>query len=241
MVLLDREAVCMSNETDCYSLGPVGPKMTMKPDGVLMSGMSYKLHERTSSAPPASGMSGGSETPSLAEIDAANVVAMHAASDAALPEAVARGRARGFQPTTVFENRKPALRMTLANPTEVGRSHDDGGKAFGRGRLMRADNISTGGSAATGNESGLSQVAASPGRGTPVGGMRPNRPIGASESQLLPSCFDIFSDLSEREEAELEGLKQREQLRAVQAKRKELERLRRAESDQYAPASSPAS
>ncbi len=108
---------------------------------------------------------------------------------------------------------------------------------------MRADNISTGGSAATGNESGLSQVAASPGRGTQVGGMRPSqsRPIGANESQFLPGCFDIFSDLSEREEQELEGLKQREQLRAVQAKRKELERLRRMETDQYVPTSSPAS
>ncbi len=86
------------NETDCYSLGPVGPKMTMKPDGVLLSGMSYKLHERTSSAPPMSGMSGGSETPSLAEFEAANLVAAGAASAAAIPEAVVRGRT--LQPAT---------------------------------------------------------------------------------------------------------------------------------------------
>ena len=38
----------VSKETACTSLGPVGPKMTMKPDGVLMSGMSYKFHEGAS-------------------------------------------------------------------------------------------------------------------------------------------------------------------------------------------------
>ena len=100
--------------------------------------------QRNGSAPPASG---GSETPSLAGMDAANPAA-EAASAAASPGAVARERARGFQPATVFENRRPAgLRLALANPalanpTAVGRSHDDGSKSSGRGRLMRADNIS---------------------------------------------------------------------------------------------------
>ena len=55
--LTDKQFV--SKEINCSSLGPVGAKM--KPDGVLMSGISYKLQEgaRNSSAPPASG---GSET-----------------------------------------------------------------------------------------------------------------------------------------------------------------------------------
>ncbi len=95
-----------------------------------MSGMSYKLHERTSSAPPASG---GSDTPSLAEMEAANVaaddaanVAAEAANVVASPEAVARERARGFQPTTVFENRRPAgLRLALAKPS-LSKPHSDG-------------------------------------------------------------------------------------------------------------------
>ncbi len=95
--------------------------------------------QRNGSAPPASG---GSETPSLAGMDAANPAA-EAASAAASPGAVARERARGFQPATVFENRRPAgLRLALANPAEVGSSHDGGAKAQGRGRLMRADNVS---------------------------------------------------------------------------------------------------
>ncbi len=121
-----------SIETDRTERGPVGATMAerkeLKPDGVLMSGMSYKLRERTNSAPPASGMSGGSETPSLAGMDSANFAAV-AAIDAASPGAVAQ-RARGFQPATAFENRRPAsLRLALANPTEVGRSHD-AGKSF---------------------------------------------------------------------------------------------------------------
>ena len=45
-----------------------------------------------------SGMSGGSETPSLAEFEAANLVAAGAASAAAIPEAVVRGRT--LQPAT---------------------------------------------------------------------------------------------------------------------------------------------
>ena len=69
--------------------------------------------------------------------------------------------------------------------------------------------------------------------------MRPSqtRPIGANESQSQQMNFDIFSQLSAREEQELEDLRQREQLRVVQAKRKELERLRRAETGPYVPTS----
>ena len=150
------EKQLVSKEINCSSLGPVGAKM--KPDGVLMSGISYKLQEgaRNSSAPPASG---GSETPSLTALDSAEAAIAaaspraeaaiaaasprpEAASAAASPGAVAQ-RARGFQPATVFENRRPAsLRLALANPTEAGRSHDAGEKASGRGRLMRADNVS---------------------------------------------------------------------------------------------------
>ncbi len=125
------EKRCVSNETDCYSLGPVGPKM--RPDGTLpVSGMTFKLRPeperqaRQASAPPTSG---GSETPSLAELDAANL--------AAAPAAVARGR--GFQPQTAFESRRPSgLRLTL-NPTGVGK----GGQSFDEiQRSMRADNLS---------------------------------------------------------------------------------------------------
>ena len=132
---------CLSKEKYCTERGPVGTTMEpVKPGGVLSSGVSYKLQDgaqRNSSAPPASG---GSETPSLAGMDSANLAAV-AAIDAASPGAVAQ-RARGFQPQAVFDNRRPALRLALANPAERGRSHDDGGKAEGRGRLMRADNVS---------------------------------------------------------------------------------------------------
>ena len=109
----------------------------------LTSGLSYKLQEgaRNSSAPPESRPASG--TPSLTALDPAE-----AASGAVSPGAVVHSpgavahRARGFQPQTVFDNRRPALRLALANPRELGSSHDGGAKAQGRGRLMRADDVS---------------------------------------------------------------------------------------------------
>ena len=132
-------------ETNC-SLEPVGIEMTSNEGGgasSLTSGLSYKLQQdggRNSSEPPEERPASG--TPSLAALDS------ETASGAVSPGAVAHSpgavahRARGFQPQTVFDNRRPALRLALANPTEQGRSHDAGEKASGRGRLMRADNVS---------------------------------------------------------------------------------------------------
>ena len=94
----------------------------------LTSGLSYELQQdggRNSSAPPESRPASG--TPSLTALDPAE-----AAGGAVSPGAVAH-RARGFQPQTVFDNRRPALRLALANPRELGSSHDG---------LMRADDVS---------------------------------------------------------------------------------------------------
>ena len=101
---------------------------------------------------------------------------------------------------------------------------------------MRANDLSTGGSAA-GNEFGLSRhvAAASPRRigGTPLGGMDANF---TGLWQPPPTCFDIHSErmstgmLSEGEEIELRRLTDWEQLKIVEQKRKELERLRKAKS-----------
>ena len=135
----------MSKEINCSSLGPAGIEMTSNGGGAssLTSGLSYKLQEgaRNSSAPPESRPASG--TPSLTALDPAE-----AASGAVSPGAVVHSpgavahRARGFQPQTVFDNRRPALRLALANPRELGSSHDGGAKAQGRGRLMRADDVS---------------------------------------------------------------------------------------------------
>ncbi len=145
-IYLTESQFVSKKETNC-SLEPVGIEMTSNEGGgasSLTSGLSYKLQQdggRSSSVPPESRPASG--TPSLAAL------VSETASGAVSPGAVAHSpgavaqRARGFQPQTVFGNRRPALRLALANPTEQGRSHDAGGKAEGRGRLMRADNVST--------------------------------------------------------------------------------------------------
>ena len=137
-IYLTESQFVSKQETNC-SLEPVGIEMTSNEGGrasSLTSGLSYRLQQdggRTSSEPPEERPASG--TPSLAALDS------ETASGPVSPGAVAQ-RARGFQPQTVFDNRRPALRLALANPTEQGRSHDAGGKAEGRGRLMRADNVS---------------------------------------------------------------------------------------------------
>ena len=145
-IYLTESQFVSKQETNC-SLEPVGIEMTSHEGGrasSLTSGLSYKLQQdggRSSSVPPESRPASGA--PGLAALDS------ETASGAVSPGAVAHSpgavaqRARGFQPQTVFGNRRPALRLALANPTEQGRSHDAGGKAEGRGRLMRADDVST--------------------------------------------------------------------------------------------------
>ena len=136
------ETQCLSKEKYCIG-GPVGATMEpVKPDGAgrsssLTSGLSYRLLPkggRTSSKPPEEQSSG---TPSLAAMES------ETASGAVSPGAMAQ-RQRGFQPQTVFANRRPAPRVALANPAERGRSRDDGENAEERGRQMRASNITRG-------------------------------------------------------------------------------------------------
>ena len=133
-------------EKYCVS-GPVGATMEpVKPDGArrsssltgrCQSGLTFSLQQkggRTSSKPPEEQSSG---TPSLAAMES------ETASGAVSPGAMAQ-RQRGFQPQTVFANRRPAVRLALATPAERGRSRDDGENADERGRQMRASNVSKG-------------------------------------------------------------------------------------------------